>query len=71
VTLTDQTTLLRGPYHLVRKAAHSAKPVEAYRLFESLVLAPRYADIFSRYRHNDRWDPHGDEVPRPLAEAAE
>src|SRR6516162_5341540 len=30
VTLTDQTTLLRGPFQLVRKNAHSAKPVEAY-----------------------------------------
>ena len=27
---TNQTTLLRGPFHLVRKGAHSSKPVEAY-----------------------------------------
>jgi N6-adenosine-specific RNA methylase IME4 len=63
VTLSDQTTLLRGPFHLVSKGAHSAKPIEAYGLFESLVPAPRYADLFSRYRHNDKWDCHGDEAP--------
>ena len=63
VTLTDQTTLLRGPFHLVRKGAHSAKPVEAYSWFESLVPAPRYADLFSRYRHGERWDCHGNEAP--------
>jgi MT-A70 len=62
VTLSDQTTLLRGPFHLVSKGAH-AKPIEAYGLFESLVPAPRYADLFSRYRHNDKWDCHGDEAP--------
>jgi N6-adenosine-specific RNA methylase IME4 len=63
VTLSDQTTLLRGPFHLVSKGAHSAKPIEAYGWFESLVPAPRYADLFSRYRHNDKWDCHGDEAP--------
>jgi N6-adenosine-specific RNA methylase IME4 len=63
VTLTDQTTLLRGPFHLVRKNAHSSKPVEAYTFFESLCPAPRYCDLFSRYRHNDKWDPHGDQAP--------
>jgi len=30
---------------------------------ESLCPAPRYADLFSRYRHNDKWDCHGDEAP--------
>jgi hypothetical protein len=34
-----------------------------------LCPAPRYADLFSRYRHNDKWDCHGDEAPH--AEAAE
>ena len=63
VTLTDQTTLLKGPFHLVRKGAHSAKPVEVYAYFESLFPAPRYFDLFSRYQHNDRWDCHGDEAP--------
>lgn len=71
VTLTNQTTLLQGPFHLVRKAAHSAKPVEAYAYIESLCPAPRYADVFSRYRHNDRWDCHGDELPPLALEAAE
>jgi N6-adenosine-specific RNA methylase IME4 len=65
VTLTDQTTLLRGPFHRVRKAAHSAKPIESHSFFESLVPAPRYADLFSRYRHNDKWDSHGNEAPNP------
>jgi ParB/RepB/Spo0J family partition protein len=63
VTLSDQTTLLQGPFHLVNKGEHSSKPVEAYTFFESLFPAPRYADLFSRYRHNDRWDCHGYEAP--------
>ena len=63
VTLTDQTTLLQGPFHLVNKGAHSSKPVEAYSYFESLFPAPRYADLFSRYRHNEKWDCHGHEAP--------
>jgi hypothetical protein len=41
------------------------KPIEFYDLVESLCPAPRYADIFSRYRHNDKWDCHGDEAPVP------
>ena len=69
VTLTDQTTLLRGPFHLVCKGAHSTKPVEAYSFFESLCPAPRYADLFSRYQHNEKWDCHRDEVPSPGDEA--
>ena len=63
ITLTDQTTLLKGPFHLVRKAAHSAKPIEAYSWFESLFPASRYFDLFSRYRHNDKWDCWGAEAP--------
>jgi ParB/RepB/Spo0J family partition protein len=66
VTLTDETTLLRGPFHLMQKAAHSAKPIEAYSFFERLIPAPRYADLFARYQHNDKWDCHGDEAPIPL-----
>jgi N6-adenosine-specific RNA methylase IME4 len=58
VTLTNQTTLLHAP-----KRAHSQKPVEFYDLVELLCPAPRYADLFSRYRHNLKWDCHGDEVP--------
>jgi N6-adenosine-specific RNA methylase IME4 len=58
VTLTNQTTLLRAPWR-----GHSVKPVEFYDLVESLCPAPRYADLFSRYRHNDKWDCHGDEAP--------
>jgi N6-adenosine-specific RNA methylase IME4 len=71
VTLTNQTTLLNGPFHLVQKDAHSAKPVEAYTYFENLYPAPRYFDLFSRYQHNERWDPHGDQAPKPHREAAE
>ena len=63
ISLGDHTTLLKPPFHLVRKGAHSAKPVEAYEWLESYCPAPRYADLFSRYRHNDRWDCHGDEAP--------
>jgi N6-adenosine-specific RNA methylase IME4 len=59
VTLTNQTTLLYAPVR-----AHSQKPVEFYDLVESLCPAPRYADLFSRYQHNERWDCHGDEAPR-------
>lgn len=63
IDLTDQTTLLRGPFHLVRKGEHSSKPREAYEFVERLCPAPRYADLFSRYRHNDKWDCHSDQAP--------
>jgi N6-adenosine-specific RNA methylase IME4 len=63
VTLNDQTTLLKGPFHLVQKNKHSAKPIEAYAYFESLYPGHRYFDLFSRYQYNDRWDPHGFEAP--------
>jgi N6-adenosine-specific RNA methylase IME4 len=58
VTLTNQTTLLHAPVR-----GHSQKPAEFYDLVESLCPAPRYAELFSRYQHNDRWDLHGDEAP--------
>jgi ParB family chromosome partitioning protein len=58
VTLTNQTTLLYAPMR-----GHSQKPVEFYALVESLCPAPRYADLFSRYQHNDKWDCHGDQAP--------
>jgi N6-adenosine-specific RNA methylase IME4 len=58
VTLTNQSTVLHAP-----SRGHSAKPMEFYELVESLCPAPRYADLFSRYRHNDKWDCHGDEAP--------
>jgi N6-adenosine-specific RNA methylase IME4 len=59
VTLTNQTTLLHAPVR-----AHSQKPREFYELVESLCPAPRYADLFSRYGHNNKWDCHGDEAPK-------
>jgi N6-adenosine-specific RNA methylase IME4/ParB-like chromosome segregation protein Spo0J len=58
VTLTRESTLLLAPAR-----GHSSKPPEFYDLVESLCPAPRYADLFSRYRHNDKWDCHGDEAP--------
>jgi N6-adenosine-specific RNA methylase IME4 len=65
VTLADQTTLLHAPVR-----GHSVKPFEFYDLVERLCPAPRYADMFSRYQHNDKWDCHGDEAP-PATEAAQ
>jgi ParB/RepB/Spo0J family partition protein len=65
VTLTNESTLLRAPVR-----AHSQKPPEFYDLVESLCPAPRYCELFSRRRHSERWDCHGDEAP-PRAEAAE
>jgi N6-adenosine-specific RNA methylase IME4 len=59
VELTNQTTLLRGT---VRE--HSQKPIEFYDFIERLCSAPRYAYLFSRYRHNENWDCHGDEAPQ-------
>ena len=61
VTLTDQTTLLHAPVR-----GHSEKPRECCDLVESLCPAPYYADSFSRYRHNYRWDCHGREQLFPL-----
>jgi N6-adenosine-specific RNA methylase IME4 len=60
VTLRNQTTLL-----CAARRAHSQKPVEFYDLVETLCPAPRYADLFSRYRHNGNWDCHGDDAPTP------
>jgi ParB/RepB/Spo0J family partition protein len=60
VTLTNQTTVLEAPVR-----AHSQKPIEFYDFVETLCPAPRYADLFSRYRHNEKWDCHGDEAPPP------
>jgi ParB/RepB/Spo0J family partition protein len=65
VTLTNQTTVLHGPMR-----AHSQKPIEFYNFVESLCPASRYADIFSRYQHNDRWDCHGNEAPVAKGERA-
>jgi N6-adenosine-specific RNA methylase IME4 len=61
VTLTNQSTLLLAPPR--ESSGHSLKPKEFYDLVESLCPAPRYADLFSRYRHNEKWDCHGNEVP--------
>jgi N6-adenosine-specific RNA methylase IME4 len=58
VTLTNESTLLHAPVR-----GHSVKPTRFYDLVESLCPAPRYADLFSRYRHSERWDCHGDEAP--------
>jgi N6-adenosine-specific RNA methylase IME4 len=71
VELTNQTTVLHAPVR-----AHSQKPPEFYDLVESLCPAPRYADLFSRYQHNNKWDCHGDEIdtfdaPAEFMQAAE
>ena len=58
VTVSAQTTLLHAPVR-----AHSQKPPEFYDFVKSLCPAPRYADLFSRYQHNEKWDTHGDESP--------
>jgi N6-adenosine-specific RNA methylase IME4 len=63
--LTNQSTLLRGP---MRK--NSEKPVEFYDFIEKLCPAPRYAYLFSRYQHNDKWDCHGDEAPAPNTDSS-
>jgi N6-adenosine-specific RNA methylase IME4 len=68
ITLTNQSTLLLAPPRVV--GGHSVKPVQFYRLVESLCPAPRYADLFSRYRHNEKWDCHGDEAPLAPADVA-
>jgi N6-adenosine-specific RNA methylase IME4 len=60
VMLTNQSTVLHAPAR-----GHSVKPSEFYDLVESLCPAPRYADLFSRYQHNTKWDCHGDESPPP------
>jgi ParB/RepB/Spo0J family partition protein len=62
----NETTLLHAPVR-----AHSQKPGEFYDLVESLCPAPRYCDLFSRYRHNKRWDCHGDEAPQTFAVTSE
>jgi N6-adenosine-specific RNA methylase IME4 len=71
VESSNLSTLLRPPFHLVRKNAHSAKPREFYDFVEKLCPAPRYADLFSRYQHNDKWDCHGDQAPVLRAEFRE
>jgi N6-adenosine-specific RNA methylase IME4 len=65
VELTNQSTVLYGS---VRE--HSQKP-EFYDFVEKLCPAPRYAYLFSRYRHNKKWDCHGDEAPPAVCEASE
>ncbi len=67
ITLTNQSTLLLAPPR--EMGGHSLKPKEFYDLVESLCAAPRYADLFSRYRHNEKWDCHGDQAP-PATEVA-
>jgi N6-adenosine-specific RNA methylase IME4 len=69
IELTNQSTLLLAPPREVN--GHSLKPREFYDLVESLCPAPRYADLFSRYRHNERWDCHGDEAEALIADDVE
>ena len=64
VTLTNQTTVLHAPVR-----AHWQKPDEFYQLVETLCPAPRYAELFARTTRPN-WDGHGDELPKPMREAA-
>jgi N6-adenosine-specific RNA methylase IME4 len=58
VVLTNQTTVLYAPAR-----GHSQKPDEEFLPFvEALCPAPRYAYLFARNFHRDRWDAHGDEA---------
>jgi N6-adenosine-specific RNA methylase IME4 len=66
VTLARQSTLLLAPIPTPRKLGR--KPPEFYALVESLCPAPGYLDIFSRYRHGDKWKSWG--AGAPAEEAA-
>ena len=57
VTLTNQTTELRGPLR-----ENSRKPDEFYGFVEGLCPASRYATLFHRGPTFPNWDGHGDEV---------
>ena len=57
VEIKNHTTVLSGN-------VRDKKPIEFYNLVEAHCPAPRYAYLFSRYRHNVKWDCHGDEAPR-------
>ena len=76
ITLTNESTALfaQEPVLFAPARGHSVKPVEFYNFVERWCPAPRYLDVFSRYKHNDNWDTYGDEAPdqmAPLSEAAE
>jgi N6-adenosine-specific RNA methylase IME4 len=60
VTLTNEATALFAP-----SGGHSVKPKEFYDLVERLCPAPRHLDVFSRYRHSEKWHCYGDEAPLP------
>lgn len=60
------------PDHSVARAEiehPTAKPVEFYDLVEGLCPAPRYLDLLSRYRQNDKWDCYGDDAPAMVGRA--
>jgi N6-adenosine-specific RNA methylase IME4 len=59
VCVSNESTLLQAP----AASAHSEKPAQFYDLVERLCPAPRYAELFSRRRHSDKWDCHGDQAP--------
>jgi N6-adenosine-specific RNA methylase IME4 len=61
ITLTNQSTLLLAPIPKPRTLAR--KPPEFYAMVETLCPAPGYLDVFSRYRHSDRWTCWGAEAP--------
>jgi N6-adenosine-specific RNA methylase IME4 len=49
-----------------RQCAATPRSPEFCDLVEKLCPAPRYADLFSRYRHSEKWDCHGDEAPQAV-----
>jgi N6-adenosine-specific RNA methylase IME4 len=59
VELSNESTGFFAP----APPGNSRKPPEFYDFVEKLCPAPGYLDVYSRYRHNDKWDCYGDEAP--------
>jgi ParB/RepB/Spo0J family partition protein len=69
VTVVNLEAVARGEYaeNAHRKDFTLSEAVAIKRALEPAerAAAPRYAYLFSRYRHNDKWDCRGDEAPTP------
>lgn len=55
----DMLNVIFGP-----RRAHSQKPVGSYFAIEALTGAGYFLELFSRYRHSERWICHGNQAPR-------
>ena len=66
----DLSTLLHGPFHLVRKGEHSEKPVEAYDFVEAALSRAALRRSVLALPAQRRWDCHGDEAPPPATAPA-